>query len=133
MSLCALQLQPNGSARTLTLPLHKAGSSRATVQLSVQWLKSTKQQPSQQQQQRATRVQQSGQRAPAAVADANTSDGTAGQQSAAVAVSGAAGAGGVGVPPTSKQPVPRSVSAFVASAGGKGVSWQDKVRLAGVR
>lgn len=42
VSLRTLQLQPNGPARSLVLPLHKAQNSRASVQLTLQWLKSTK-------------------------------------------------------------------------------------------
>lgn len=42
VSLPALDLQPNGAARTLVLPLLKCASPGASIEISLQWLKSTK-------------------------------------------------------------------------------------------
>lgn len=105
VTLCPLQLQPNGPARTLVLPLQKASNSRAAVQLHVQWLKSTKRPPAQDAAGAPRRMQQ-GQRVVGAPSSSLT------QPPKAQA--------------PSPQPVPRSVSAFAASS--KAVSWQDKVR-----
>jgi len=63
VSLDSLKLQPNGAAKTLVLALQKAHSSKAMLNLNLQWLKSTKQAPTQQQQQQSSRVQR-GMKAP---------------------------------------------------------------------
>jgi hypothetical protein len=123
VSLCPLQLQPNGPARTLVLPLHKASSGRATVQLSVQWLKSTKQVSPQLQQQRLQqqmqRMQQ-GQRA--AVPPSLAKEQQKQPPSQLPELSGGAG-------PPSPQQVSRAASAFAPAS--KLVSWQDKVGAVG--
>lgn len=110
VSLCPLQLQPNGSARTLVLPLHKASNNRAAVQLSAQWLKSTKQQSARpQQQQERARAMQQGTRI-------SVLPGSLGKQQPPQVQ-----------PPAQPSPeqLPRSVSAFAEPS--KAVSWQDKV------
>jgi hypothetical protein len=115
VSLSPLQLQPNGPARVLVLPLHKASSSRANVQVLLQWLKSTKQQPlhpSQQQQQQRT---QRGQQAVLAPLPAQPAQQQELQTPSSALVS----------PSTTKTRPLRSTSAFEAAS--KGVTWQDKV------
>ena len=121
VSLCPLGLQPNSAARTLAVPLQKAQTSKASLQLSVQWLKSTKPplRPHQQQArkalaQRAPVLQQPDPRQePAAGMEA-----WQGQQSPRPAA-----AADPGSPDT-------DLSAFAPS--GKNVSWQDKVSDAAV-
>jgi hypothetical protein len=110
VSLCPLQLQANGPARTLVLPLHKARHNRAAVQLSVQWLQSTKQQGARpQQQQERARAMQQGTRI-------SVMPGSLAKQHLPQVQ-----------PPAQPSPeqLPRAVSAFAQPS--KGVSWQDKV------